>query len=62
MKLENHKNNFVAQTFASDPKNSSKKVKKSKSKKAENNQLKLKKKESPEQIRQKNIQALIKLH
>ena len=44
MKLDNHKNNFVAQTFTKNTKKGDKKVKKSKSKQVENTQLRLKKK------------------
>ena len=44
MKLTNHKNNFVAETFAVNAKKNDKKVKKPKHKKADNTQLRLKKK------------------
>ena len=44
MKLNNHKNNFVAETFAVNSKKNDSKIKKSKKKKTDNTQLRLKKK------------------
>lgn len=48
MKLDNHKNDFIAETFHKKSVSQNKNLKKLKMKKSENTQIKLKKKESAE--------------